>query len=129
MNEKFKINFNVKDLNRFKKFQTIALIGMGGSILGTEALHNSLFDKIKKKIYFFDNLDENKISRFKKKENFSKILFIIISKSGNTVETLSNVFALNILKKNSKNIIIISEKKNNLLFSISKKLKTTKKLS
>ena len=122
LNEKFKINFNLKDLKRFKKFQTIALIGMGGSILGTEALHNSLFDKIKKKIYFFNNLDENKISRFKKKENFSKILFIVISKSGNTVETLSNVFALNILKKNSKNIIIISEKKNNLLFSISKKL-------
>ena len=68
LNEKFKINFNVKDLKRFKKFQTIALIGMGGSILGTEALHNSLFDKIKKKIYFFDNLDEknptNKIIMF-----------------------------------------------------------------
>ena len=122
MNEKFKINFNVKDLKRFRKYQTIALIGMGGSILGTEALHNSLFDKIKKKIYFFNNFDENKISCFKKKVNFSKVLFIVISKSGNTVETLSNVFALNILKKNSKNIIIISEKKNNLLFSISKKL-------
>ena len=52
-NEKFKLNFNIKDLKRFKKFQTIALIGMGGSILGTEALHNSLFDKIKKKNLFF----------------------------------------------------------------------------
>jgi len=49
------------------------------------------------------------------------MLFIIISKSGNTVETISNVFTLNIIKKNSKNIIIISEKKNNLLFSLSKK--------
>ena len=29
LNEKFKINFNLKDLKRFKKFQTIALIGMG----------------------------------------------------------------------------------------------------
>ena len=98
-NKKFKLNFNIKDLKRYKKFQTIALIGMGGSILGTEALHNSLFHKIKKKIYFFNNLDENKISRFKKNENFSKVLFIVISKSGNTVETLSNVFVLNILKK------------------------------
>ena len=42
LNEKFKINFNVKDLKRFKKFQTIALIGMGGSILGTEAIFNFL---------------------------------------------------------------------------------------
>ena len=58
----------------------------------------------------------------KKKENLSKVLFIIVSKSGNTVETLSNTFTLNIIKKNSKNIIIISEKKNNLLFELSKKL-------
>ena len=49
------------------------------------------------------------------------MLFIIISKSGNTVETLSNTFVLNILKKNSKNIIIISEKEN-FLFLLSKKL-------
>ena len=50
------------------------------------------------------------------------MLFLIISKSGNTLETLSNTFALNILKKNSKNIILISEKKNNSLFLLSKKL-------
>ena len=43
---------------------------------------------------------------------------MVISKSGNTVETLSNLFALKILKKNSKNIVIISEKKNNSLFSL-----------
>lgn len=65
-------------------------------------------------------MDENKLYDFKKKENLSKVLFIIISKSGNTIETLSNLFSLNIIKKNSKNIIIISEKKNNLLFSLSK---------
>ena len=54
------------------------------------------------------------------KNSLSKVLFIIISKSGNTIETLSNSFSLKILKKNSKNIIIISEKKNNLLFTLSK---------
>ena len=94
---------------------------MGGSILGIEAIHSFLKIKIKKKIYFFDDLDSNKILNFKKKENSKKVLFLIISKSGNTIETLSNTFALDIIKKNSKNIIIISEKKNNLLFSISKK--------
>ena len=51
-----------------------------------------------------------------------KVLFLIVSKSGNTIETLSNTFALKILKKNAKNIIIISEKSNNTLFSLSKKL-------
>ena len=121
LSDKFKFNFNIKDLSKFKKYKTIALIGMGGSILGAEAINNFLKIKIKKKIYFFDNLDAKKISNIKKKEKLSEILFIVISKSGNTVETLSNFFTLNILKKNSKNIIIISERKNNLLFSLSKK--------
>ena len=121
LNKNFKFNFKLSDLKRFKKFQKIALIGMGGSILGTEAIYNFLQKKIKKKIYFFDDLDENKITNLKKRENLSKILFIIISKSGNTVETLSNTFSLNIIKKQAKNVIIISEKKNNFLFLISKK--------
>ena len=121
LNKNFKFNFKLSDLKRFKKFQKIALIGMGGSILGTEAICNFLQRKIKKKIYFFDDLDENKITNLKKRENLSKILFIIISKSGNTVETLSNTFSLKIIKKQAKNVIIISEKKNNFLFLISKK--------
>ena len=121
LNKNFKFNFKLSDLKRFKKFQKIALIGMGGSILGTEAIYNFLQKKIKKKIYFFDDLDENKITNLKKRENLSKILFIIVSKSGNTVETLSNTFSLKIIKKQAKNVIIISEKKNNFLFLISKK--------
>ncbi len=121
LNEKFKFNFKIKDLKKFKKFKTIAVIGMGGSILGAEAIHGFLKMKIKKKIYFFDNLNSNKITDFKKKRDLKKVLFLIISKSGSTIETLSNTFALDILKKNSKNIIIISEKKNNFLFLISKK--------
>jgi len=119
---KFKYNFKKKDLKNFKKFETIALIGMGGSILGPKAIYNFLQKKIKKKIYFFDDLDENKVKDLKKKKNLSKILFIIVSKSGNTIETLSNTFALKIIKKNAKNIILISEKKENFLFSLSKKL-------
>ncbi len=121
LDDKFKLNFKTNDLKKFKKFKTIVIIGMGGSILGTEAIYNFLNIKIKKKVYFFNDIDENKISSFKRKENLSKILFIIVSKSGNTIETLSNVFTLNIIKKNAKNIILISEKKNNLLFSLSKK--------
>jgi glucose-6-phosphate isomerase len=122
LSKKFKFNFDLKDLQKYKKYNTIALIGMGGSILGSEAIHSFLEKRIKKKVYFFNNLDEKKIIDFKKKENQSNVLFIIISKSGNTLETLSNIFLLNILKKKAKNIIIISEKKNNSLFLLSKKL-------
>lgn len=120
LNDRFKFNFKIQNLKKFKKFKNIVLIGMGGSILGSEAVFNFFEEKIKKKIYFLDNLNEKKIRDLKKNKN-NKTLFIIISKSGNTIETLSNLFLLNILKKNAKNIIIISEKKNNLLFKVSKK--------
>ena len=122
LNNKFKFNFKKSELKSFKKFKVIAIIGMGGSILGVKAIHNFLNYKINKKVYFFDNLNEKQIKQFKNNEKNSKVLFIIISKSGDTIETLSNTFSLNILKKNSKNIILISEKKNNFLFALSKKL-------
>jgi glucose-6-phosphate isomerase len=118
----FKLNFKTKDLVKFKKFKNIVVIGMGGSILGTESIYFFLKKKIKKKFYFLSDLDADKINDLKKKVNSRKTLFLIISKSGNTIETLTNLLALNILKKKQKNIILISEKKNNILFSFSKKL-------
>ena len=121
LSNKFKFNFNFKDLKKFKKFKSIAIIGMGGSILGIEAISGFLEKKLNKKIYFFDNINFNKNLNFIKKEKLIKTLFLVISKSGNTIETLSNFLSLNIIKKNSKNIIIISEKKNNYLYLISKK--------
>ena len=51
------------------------------------------------------------------------MLFIIISKSGNTIETISNTLHMKIIKRNAKNIILISEKKNNYLYQISKKFR------
>lgn len=122
LNKNFKFSFKKDEIKKFKKFKKIVLIGMGGSILGTEAIYSFLKHKIKKKVYFLDDLDENKISKIKKKEISSQMLFIIISKSGNTTETLSNAFSLNLFKKNAKNLIIITEKKDNLLFRLSKKL-------
>ena len=119
----FKLNFKLKDLNKFNKFKTVVVIGMGGSILGSEALYYFLQDKIKKNFLFFNDIDENKLKRLKAKKDLKKILFIVISKSGNTIETLSNFFALNIIKKNSKNIIIISERFDNPLYLLSQKMK------
>ena len=121
LSKNFKLNFKLNELKKFKKFKTIALIGMGGSILGSEAIYNFLIKKIKKKVYFFNNLDETEIMNFKKKENKNKVLFFIISKSGNTVETISNLYSLGVVTKNSKNIIVITEKKNSILFSLIKK--------
>ncbi len=121
LNKNFKFDFNINQLKKFKKFKNIVLIGMGGSILGSEAIYAFLKNKIKKNLFFFDDLNNDQLINFKKKNNIYQSLFIIISKSGNTIETLINFKSLKILKKNAKNIIIISEKKNNKLFSISKK--------
>ncbi len=121
-NKNFKFNFNFKELKRFKKFKTIAIIGMGGSILGANAIFEYLSKKIKKEIYFFDNLDEYKNLSFKKNSKKKNILYLIISKSGNTIETLSNFFSLNIKIKKKNNIIIISETQKNILSSVAKKL-------
>ena len=122
LSNKFKFNFRIKDLNRFKKFNTVVVIGMGGSILGSEAIYFFLKKRIKKDFIFLNNIDEDELQRIKSKQKLSKILFIIISKSGSTIETLSNIRALKIIKKRSKNIIIISEKKQNPLYLLSKKM-------
>ena len=121
LNKNFKFNFNLNQLKTFKKYKTLAIIGMGGSILGIEAIKNFFLKKVKKKIYFFNNLNSQDILNFKEKEKFQKVLFIVISKSGNTIETLTNFFLLNVLKKKLRNIIIITEKKNNTLFELVKK--------
>ena len=122
LNRDYNFNFYIKDLKKFKKFNTIAIIGMGGSILGAKAIYYFLRKKIKKKVYFFDDVNSQNIFSFKKRENTQKVLFLVISKSGNTIETISNLLSLKIIKRGSKNIIIISEKNDNFLNLLSKEL-------
>ena len=78
LDNKYKFNFENKDLKKFKKFKTIALIGMGGSALGSKALYYFLEKKIKKNLYFFDNINEKKLFEFRKKKNFKNVLFVVI---------------------------------------------------
>ena len=122
LNSDYNFNFDIKDLKKFKKFNTIAIIGMGGSILGAKAIYYFLRKKIKKKVYFFDDVNSHNIYSFKKRENTKKVLFLVISKSGNTIETISNLLSLKIIKRGSQNIIIISEKNDNFLNLLSKEL-------
>ena len=112
--KKFNLNFNHSDLKKFNKYKSVILIGMGGSSLGAKAIYSFCKDKIKKKFIFFDNLDQLKIAKIKKNFISENSLFILISKSGNTLETLinSNLFKDKI---NNKNTIIITEKKTNML--------------
>ena len=112
----YKYSYSNKFLNKFKnKFSSIRLIGMGGSILGTKAIYSFLNSQIKKKIFFFDNL-----LPLLKKEKKSNFLNIIISKSGNTLETISNT---NYIVKKSQRNIFITENSNNYLRNLANQLK------
>jgi len=113
----YKYSYKKKNVQNLKKVKNFNIIGMGGSILGTEAIYDFLKHKIKKNFYFFNNLQSTK--NFKSK---SKKINLIISKSGNTLETISNLNL--ILKNHNKNKnIIITEKNNNYLSVLGKKLK------
>ena len=90
---------------------------MGGSILGTESIFYFLKNRIKKNLFFFNNL-QSKIDTGSSKK---KYLNIIVSKSGNTLETISNS---NIIIKNQDKNIFITENKNNYLHLLAQKLKT-----
>ena len=82
---------------------------MGGSSLGAEAIYSFLNRKIRKRFSFVNNID---LSR--NKNNKINQLNIIISKSGNTLETLTN---LN-YQKVKKNCLFITENKNSYLLKL-----------
>ena len=48
-NKNYKYSYKKEILKRYENFNAINLIGMGGSILGTEAIYDFLNFKIKKK--------------------------------------------------------------------------------
>ena len=112
-------NFNLKNIGNLKKFQTIIIIGMGGSILGTKAIYSFLKHKIKKEFIFVDNLDQEFLSEIKKQHKLLKALFLIVSKSGNTSETIINSSYFKFFLKKT-NTIIVSENKNNILSNFAK---------
>ena len=88
---------------------------MGGSTLGTQAIYDFLKDKIKKKFLFYDNLKPS----IKKNEK-KKFINLIVSKSGNTIETIVN---FNILIKKKDRNIFITENKKSYLYLLAEKLK------
>ena len=115
LSNRYIYNFSKKKILKYKKFNNFNIIGIGGSSLGIEAIYNFLSFKIKKKFNFYNNIDSNKFLEKKK----IKSLNIVISKSGNTLETISNFNILN----NKKNNLFISEKSNNYLRKLANKLK------
>ncbi len=112
----YKDSYKLKNIKKFKNISNIRIIGMGGSSLGTQAIYDFLKKKIKKKISFIENLKNNNDI-----DNNKSFLNLVVSKSGETVETIVNANIY--IKKNDKNIFI-TENKKNYLNTLAAKLKS-----
>jgi len=118
----YKPNYSTKLIGILRKKKNIILVGMGGAILGAKAIYSFLRQNIKKNFFFCDDLNERSILEFNSKK-FNKSAYIFISKSGNTLETVTNLNLIIQNKKNNNTRIFITEKKNNALNMIASKLK------
>ena len=113
----YKDSWNIKKIQKYRNLKNITLVGMGGSIMGSKSIYSFLRNKIKKNFFFLDNFENTKIKEIKKKSKLN----LIISKSGNTLETIVNSNV--IINKKVKNIFI-TENNKNYLRSLATKLKS-----
>ena len=117
LTKNFQYSYNKKNIKSFKSYSKVNLIGMGGSIIGAEAIYDFLKHKVNKKFFFYNNLQFKSIPKTNEKN-----INLVISKSGNTLETVSNFNVLLQKQKKNKNVILC-EKENNFLSLLAKKLK------
>lgn len=75
-----------------QEFDTVVQVGIGGSLLGPEAIFNALaqYEKPRFKTYFIGNIDPHESHSILNKINLETTLFIVVSKSGTTLETSKN---------------------------------------
>ena len=116
LSKNYQNSFSKNLVSKYKKFSNFRIIGLGGSTLGSQAIYQFLFKKIKKKFVFIDNLNPS----FRKNTK-TKNLNLIISKSGNTIETIANANIL--INKKDKNIFLTENRKSHL-YLLAKKLKS-----
>ena len=115
LKKNYKDSFSKKIINKYKKYSTFKVIGMGGSTLGTQTIYEFFKDIVKKDFVFIDNLRQKKLNI---KNN--KSVNLVVSKSGNTIETVVNS---NIYIRRKDANIFITENKDNYLLKLANKLK------
>lgn len=89
--------------------KNIVVIGIGGSTLGTYAIYKFLkYSKnLTKKLHFLETTDPIDIQSKIKNIDLDDTLFIVISKSGTTIETVSIFKYINSLVKCDKNNTVV----------------------
>ena len=108
----------LQDTSIYKSFakevkqKHIAVIGIGGSTLGTIAIYNFLkiANTYEKKLHFFESTDPMDIQSRLENIDLKDTLFLVISKSGTTIETISLFkYFHSLIKIDKSNCVIISE--------------------
>ncbi|MDW8056109.1 MAG: glucose-6-phosphate isomerase [Elusimicrobiota bacterium] len=102
--ENFEVDKILKMVRQVKnKFDTLLVLGIGGSALGNIALQTALRDKFWNsmtkqqrkgylKLYVFDNVDPDTAKSLLHHIDIKKTLINVISKAGDTAETLATFF-------------------------------------
>ena len=116
----------VKLSDHLKSFENVLFLGTGGSSLGGKTLvsikENFFLKDTSPKVYFLENVDEWTIFRLTKKINLQNTALVVISKSGETIETLSQFFFLKNQMREidnfKKKVFIITENKKSILKEI-----------
>jgi len=103
----------IKDYSSNIEQKNIFVIGIGGSSLGSKAIYQFLLpkNKLKKKLFFLDTIDPLKINHCLSDKKITDSHFIVISKSGRTIEPISILkYISSHTNLTSKNCTVISGK-------------------
>ena len=127
-----KIKTYVKAQSKYK-WSAIVVLGIGGSALGAIAVRDALRSEFSKgpKLYVLDNIDPSYTAELLGSLDLAKTLFVVISKSGTTTETMIQygVVKERLVKKFPKNyqkhLVFVTDPKGGLLRKIAKAEKIT----
>ena len=99
-----------------EKIENIVVLGIGGSSLGSKAIYEFLkpAKKLKRKLFFFESTDPINITEILLQLDIEKTHFLIISKSGNTVETISIFKYIYAPSPHKENYTFITDRGSNL---------------
>jgi len=101
-----------KEYAKEVKQTNVVVIGIGGSSLGTYAIYKYLkhSQDLSKKLFFLETTDPIDIQSKLENIDLKDTLFIVISKSGTTVETVSIFKYINSLVKcDASNTVVVTE--------------------
>jgi glucose-6-phosphate isomerase len=82
----------LKSIEKDNRFTDLVQIGIGGSDLGPKAVYLAIeaFHKPHRRVHFLSNVDPDDGARIFRSLDLEKTLVVVVSKSGSTLETLTN---------------------------------------